>query len=100
MGAELVVRRLGPNHDECSPVGVASTLGNIDHKSQFSHQLPIVGILFRPRLNVINERGEGAQARRLVDTLRILDEAGVRGAFVSTFVFPLNSYSDDPRYDL
>lgn len=26
--------------------------------------------------------------------------AGVHGAFIDTFIFPLNPYSDDPQYDL
>ena len=93
-------RPFGFGTTSAPPIGVASTLGNVNHKSQFLHQLPVVGGLFRPRLNVINERDESVQAKRLVDTLRILDEAGVSGAFVSTFILPLNPYSDDSRYDL
>jgi len=32
--------------------------------------------------------------------LRLLDSAGVVGSFTSTFVFPLNPYDDNPRFDL
>ncbi len=45
-------------------------------------------------------RDEGLQARELTDMLRILDGAGVDGAFVFTFVSPALTYSDNPRYDL
>jgi hypothetical protein len=99
-GKPVVVTGFGFGKTSAPPIGVASTLGNVNHMSQFLHQLPVVGALFRPRLNVINERDERAQAKRLVDTLSILDEAGVSGAFVSTFIFPLDPYSDVPRYDL
>jgi hypothetical protein len=44
-------------------------------------------------------RDEEVQARELVDQLQILDNAGVEGAFVSTFISPIAPYSDDPRYD-
>jgi hypothetical protein len=35
-----------------------------------------------------------------VETLTILDAAGVDGAFVCTFVEPLSVFSDEPHYDL
>ena len=54
----------------------------------------------RSRINLINVRDESAQAKRLVGTLGILDEAGVEVAFVDTFISPMKPFSDDPRYDL
>jgi len=44
-------------------------------------------------------RDEGLQAREIVDQLRVLDAAGVEGAFVQTFVSPTSTYADDPRFD-
>ncbi|MFZ0926607.1 MAG: hypothetical protein WCE82_10190 [Halobacteriota archaeon] len=38
--------------------------------------------------------------RELIETLGILDAAGVDGAFVFTFAFPIYTYDKDPRYDL
>ncbi len=45
-------------------------------------------------------RDEELQARELTDQLRVLDEAGVDGTFVFTFVSPTLPYNEDPRYDL
>ena len=44
-------------------------------------------------------RDEGLQAREIVGQLRVLDAAGVEGAFVQTFVSPTSTYVDDPRFD-
>ena len=44
-------------------------------------------------------RDEAVQARELANTLGILDGAGVEGAFVSTFVSPINPHHDDPARD-
>ena len=44
-------------------------------------------------------RDEELQARELVDQLRVLDAAGVDGAFVQTFVSSNNPYRADPRFD-
>jgi hypothetical protein len=44
-------------------------------------------------------RDEDLQARELVDQLRVLDAAGVDGAFVQTFVSPNNPYRPDSRFD-
>ena len=48
----------------------------------------------------MHPRDEQAQAGLLTDQLRLLDQAGVDGAFVMSFSFPLAPYSDDPRHDL
>ena len=52
------------------------------------------------RLNGPYERDEAEQARELVETLAIFEDAGVDATFVMTFVAPLNPTSDDPVYDL
>lgn len=74
--------------------------GVINSPSQSLHQLPLVGRLFRARLNGEYVRDEGLQARELAEVLGILDAAGVDGVFVNSFVEPLAPHSDDPRYDL
>jgi hypothetical protein len=66
----------------------------------FLHKLPVMGRFVRPRLNGDFVRDEALQAREVVETLGILDAAGVDGAFIMTFVDPLNIYDRDPRYDL
>jgi hypothetical protein len=74
--------------------------GVIDQKSQFLHQLPLVGRLVKASLNGEYVRDEGLQARELTEVLAILDAAGVDGVFVNSFVEPLSPFSDDPRHDL
>jgi hypothetical protein len=44
-------------------------------------------------------RDEGLQAMEIADQLRVLDAAGIEGAFVQTFVSPTSPYVDDPRFD-
>ncbi len=72
----------------------------IDLKSQFLHQIPLLGRLVRPRTKGKHVRDEEWQARKLVENLRVLDDAGVDGAFVFQFISQITPYSDDPRYDL
>jgi hypothetical protein len=74
--------------------------GVIDTRSQFLHQVPLLGRLVKAKLNGEYVRDEGLQARELTEILAILDGAGVDGVFVSSFVEPLAPFSDDPRYDL
>jgi hypothetical protein len=45
-------------------------------------------------------RDETLQAREIVETLEILDAAGVDGAFVCTFVDYLAPTDHQPKYDL
>jgi hypothetical protein len=52
------------------------------------------------QLNGDYVRDEGVQARELIDMLQILDDVGIDGAFVFTFVAPTLPYHDDPKYDL
>jgi hypothetical protein len=63
-------------------------------------QVPVVRQLTRPRVRTVYPRDEQAQARLLIDQLRLLDQAGVDRAFVMSFSFPLAPYSEDPGHDL
>jgi hypothetical protein len=74
--------------------------GDTDFWSQFFHALPVVGRLVRPKVRVIHPRDEVWQARKVVETLEILDAAGVDGAFVSQFESQVNPFDEDPKYDL
>jgi hypothetical protein len=74
--------------------------GDVDSVSLFFHTLPVVGRFIRPKVRVIHPRDEAWQARKVVETLKILDAAGVEGAFVSDFVSQIKPYDDDPKYDL
>jgi hypothetical protein len=71
-----------------------------DGRTLFFHQLPVVGRFVRPRLNGNYVRDEELPARELIESLGILDQAGVDGAFVMTFVSPIATYDQNPRYDL
>ncbi|MGO8948810.1 MAG: abortive infection protein [Ktedonobacterales bacterium] len=99
-GKPVIITEFGFGTTRAEPVGGAFALGNVDNRTRFLDQLPLVGRFIRPRLSKIDERDEGMQARRLIDQLTLLDSAGVDGAFISTFVFPLNPYDDTPKYDL
>lgn len=73
----------------------------IDGKSQFFHyKLPAVGRFFKLRLNVAHVRDEAWQAQKLVETLTLLDQAGVDGAFISSFISEITPYNENPAYDL
>jgi hypothetical protein len=75
--------------------------GIIDIKSQFFHfAIPVVGRFIRPRVRGNRVRDEAWQARKIVEQLKILDEAGVEGAFIFQFISQITPYNDDPRYDL
>jgi hypothetical protein len=73
---------------------------NAAPSSLLAMQIPVVRQLIRPRVRTVYPRDEQAQARLLVDQLRLLDQAGVDRAFVMSFSFPLAPYSEDPRHDL
>jgi hypothetical protein len=71
--------------------------GVADQKRVLLHYLlPLV----RQRLSGDYVRDEAMQARELVETLTILDAAGVDGVFVHEFVTAGATISDQPRYDL
>ena len=98
-GKPVVVTEFGHNTYQ-SDGKLAQVLlggGDIDSKSQLFHSLPIVGRFVRPKVRVVHPRDEAWQARKVVETLGILDAAGVDGAFVSQFVSQINPYSEDPR---
>jgi hypothetical protein len=80
--------------------GMLATLGDGPFIAILLHQQPVIGRFIRPKLKVINERDESLQASRLMNNLKLLDEAGFNGAFIDTFIFPINPYSDTPKYDL
>lgn len=77
-----------------------SSSPNIDPVSFVLHALPGIGRFVRPRVSKVIPRDEALQAREVIETLAILDAAGVDGAFVSTFIFEIRPYDPDPRYDL
>jgi hypothetical protein len=74
--------------------------GIIDLKSQFLHQIPLFGRFVRSRVKGNHVRDEEWQACKLVENLRVLDVAGVDGAFIFQFISQITPYSDDPRFDL
>jgi hypothetical protein len=80
--------------------GLMSLGGNADIKTLVLHQLPGLGRLIKPHVKHVVERDEELQATRLVNQLKLLESAGVDGAFVFTFSFPLSPYDDNPFYDL
>jgi hypothetical protein len=72
----------------------------IDLKSQFLHQIPLLGRFVRPHTKGNHVRDEGWQARQLVDNLSVLDRSGVDGVFIFQFISQITPYSENPRYDL
>jgi hypothetical protein len=68
--------------------------GDVDFRSQFFHSLPVVGRLVHAKVWVIHPRDEAWQARKVVETLEILDAAGVDGAFVSQFESQINPFDE------
>ncbi len=74
--------------------------GATDTTRLYLHTRPLIGRLFRPRLNGVYERDEAMQARELSETLDELERAGVAGALLSTFATPEAPTADDPRHDV
>ncbi|MGA3060530.1 MAG: abortive infection protein [Candidatus Bathyarchaeia archaeon] len=75
--------------------------GNIiDLKSQFLHQIPLIGRFVKPHLNGNHVRDENWQASQIVDNLKVLNDAGVDGAFIFQFISQITPYSENPKYDL
>jgi hypothetical protein len=99
-GKPVVITEFGFGTTKTEPTRGALAFANVDGLTWILHQLPIVGRFVRPRLRKIDERDESMQGSRLIDQLKLLDGAGVDGAFISTFVFPRNPYDEDPKYDL
>ena len=100
-GKPVVITEFGTPSCEGGDGALATSLGdNADWRFLLLHATPLVGRFIRPRVTNVIPRDEALQARELRETLAIQDAAGVDGAFVSTFVFQMKPYSDDPRYDL
>jgi hypothetical protein len=100
-GKPVVVTEFGMRTYHGADTSGALGFGIRDNVSQALHQLPLVGRLTRPRLKEGDwQRDEDLQARELTETLAILQAEGADGAFVSEFVAPEATYSDQARYDL
>jgi hypothetical protein len=99
-GQPVVVTETGMRGYQGAEASGTLGFGVVDQRSQFLHQLPLLGRLVKARLNGDYVRDEGLQARELAEVLAILDGAGVDGVFVNSFVEPLAPFSEDPRYDL
>jgi hypothetical protein len=96
----VVITEFGNGTYQSSDASGATGLGIVDFKTLSMHHIPLLGRFVRPRLKGEYVRDETLQARELIETLGILDAAGVDGAFVFTFLTSLFPYSDNPRYDL
>jgi hypothetical protein len=73
----------------------------INESSQFFHYgIPLLGRFVKPHLNGEHARDEAWQAKMIVETLELLDAAGVDGAFIMQFLSQITPYNDTPRYDL
>ena len=99
-GKPVVVTEFGMRTYRGAEGSGALGFGVVDQRTVFLHQLPLVGRFARPRLKGVYVRDEGLQARELTETLSILDAAGVDGAFVSSFVDPIATFSENPGHDL
>jgi hypothetical protein len=99
-GKPVTVTELG--FAACRDAASPDHLGTVNATplSLLALQLPVLSRLTRPRVTTMHPRDENAQAALLIDQLQLLDHAGVDGAFVMSFSFPLAPYSDDPRHDL
>jgi len=96
----------GTTHGGLLEAGFLSSAGLggqqiVDVKSQYLHfKVPAVGRFIKPHLNGEHARDEAWQASKLVETLQILDGAGIHGAFIASFIVQFYPYSDNPKYDL
>lgn len=61
-----------------------------------AHSVPVAGRRIQPQVKTVDERNEAEQATGLLRQLELIDLAGVDGAFVHTFVFPLMPHDDNP----
>jgi hypothetical protein len=99
-GKPVINTGFGFNTTTAPVTGMLGTLGDLPFFRILLHQQPVIGRFIRPKLKVVNERDEALQAKRLVNNLKRLDEAGFTGAFMDTFILPTYPYSDTPKYDL
>jgi hypothetical protein len=100
VGKPVVVTEFGMRTFRGAESSGALGFGVTDTTRLWLHTRPVIGRLFRPRLNGNYERDEAMQARELAETLDELERAGVAGALLSTFVTPQSLTNDDPRYDI
>jgi hypothetical protein len=99
-GKPVIVTEFGMRTYHGAESSGALGFGITDTTRLYLHTRPVIGHLFRPRLNGAYQRDEAMQARELADTLDELERSGVAGALLSTFVTPEAHTDDDPRHDL
>ena len=101
VGKPVVVTEFGMRSYRGAESSGSLGFGIVNSWSQLLHSLPVVGSFVRPRLNKGTYiRDESLQANEILETLTVLEESGVDGAFVCTFVEPIAPFSDDPAHDL
>jgi hypothetical protein len=99
-GKPVVITEFGfQTHTGAGTTGQIGS-NNVVIASMIPYAIPPLRRFARPRVKTVHERDEGQQARCLVRQLELLDNAGVDGAFVFNFVFPLNPQGKDPKHDL
>jgi hypothetical protein len=73
---------------------------NASPLSLLGAHLPAIRRFSRLRVRTVHPRDESIQSQLLIGQLELLDRAGVDGAFVMSFSFPLAPYTEDPRHDI
>ena len=99
-GKPVIVTEFGMRTFRGAENSGALGFGVTDTTRLWLHTRPVIGRFIRPRLNGTYERDEAMQARELGETLEELEQSGVAGALLSTFVTPGAYTQEDPRYDL
>jgi len=100
-GKPVVITEFGfRTYKDDDSSGITGDDDIVNNRSLVLHTKPILRKFFRPVTVGNHERDEAMQARLLVDQLTELDRAGVEGTFVNTFVSPIYTYDDNPRFDL
>ena len=100
VGRPVIVTEFGMRTFRGAESSGALGSGVTDTTRLYLHTRPLIGRFFRPRLRGSFERDETMQARELRETLDELEQSGVAGALLSTFVTPEAHLDEDPRYDL
>ncbi len=99
-GKPVIVTEFGMRTYHGAESSGALGFGITDTTRLYLHTRPVIGHLFRPRLNGRYERDEAMQAREIADTLDELEGSGVAGCLLSTFVTPEAHTDKDPRHDI
>ena len=99
-GRPVIVTEFGRRTFAGAESSGALGFGITDSIRLWLHTRPVVGRLVRSRVRAGYQRDEDVQARELDETLAALEQSGVAGALLSTFVTPEARTDDDPRYDL